>query len=593
MAYVQKKLLPPIKNISFTLSNFTGGLANDKSDELLDINQASDILNMAFNEEGSMSKRKGTKKYDNFDYKDEIIFVDNFKSRNGDKLVVATKTELYINKIKIDNLTGSFSGITYLDSYLYVDGHNIKVYGKFPQANDGDHIKIAGTPINDYVLMKVINPTSGYTPLTGDNTIGVWKYNYTSKEIVYEPCKQELDDTYKGNNLLPVQPSIIEMHGDRVFMNGDDINYGNVFISDIQNIYYYPVSMPIQLPPNGEKIKDIDVFMDTIIVGRESDVHVIYGNTNRQGLPNPFLRKRITTHTGMMNNNISDRVHSFLFYLGTDGIVYRMITPRTDVEQITTGEVSKNINLFYYPIEMTLDKLKNTSSIFFNNDWYLFHEDKTLVYSYRFQAWSIFKGIPATCAKEIDGQLVVGTKSGYLYTYSDDYKDDNMPIQSYWASKRYDFEAPSNYKQFKELYVVAHVFPQYLSDVFIRYEIDYVDVEQIASIANKISYWGKALWGDRFITRNISPSLPITIGRRGRKLRIVIMNGKAVSNEFNTFSDMQNQSHPVSEEVYYVKDTKKFYEYILGNYVEMKDEKLYQPLKLYEINGEYKMKGKR
>lgn len=593
MAFIQKNLPPPIKTQSFVFNDFTGGLNNVTSDELLKDNETQDILNMTFNEEGTMDKRRGTVKYDNFNYNDSITFMDKFRTNTGDdKLIVCTNTELYVDKVKLCDVTKTISGITYLNNYYFVDSNSIRIYGKFPQVDSGEHIKIIGTPVVDYTLMTIVNPPV-YTPLGASFTVGVWKYNYTSNIIWYEPCQQELDDTYKGTNLLPTNPSIICMHGNRLFLDGDLINPGNIFISDILNAFYFPVGLPIQLPPNGQAITGMKVFMDSVVAGRHDDLHVIYGNTNRTTLQDVFTLKKINAHTGFMNNNSISEAHNYLFYLGSDAVVYKMHTTQTDVNVLATSELSQKLDLFKYPIELDYDKMKNCCSVFDNDKFYLFHSTVTLVYSYKFMAWTLYKGVTVSCSIRLDNELFLGSIDNFIYISSEGYDDSGIPIVAYRSSKMFDFGYSSNYKQFKELYIIAHVFDGFLSDINIRYEIDYVDVMQISTIANQIGRWGKAKFGERFLTRNISPSLPITIGRRGRKLRIIIMSGEYIKETVPTFTDLEKILVPVYKSLYRTSDTGIFYRYAFGEFTIVPTDELYQPLRVYEINGEFTVKGKR
>lgn len=593
MAYIQRNLPPPVKSQNFAFRNFTGGLNNITSDALLKDNEASDILNMTFNEEGTMEKRNGTKRYDSFNYGNPIKFMDVFRTREGtDRLIVSTDSELFVDKVKLCNVTKSISGVNYLNNYYFVDSASIRIYGKFPQADSGEHIKIIGTPINDYTLMTIVNPPAN-APLGASYTMGVYKYDYTNKKIWYEPCQQELDDSYKGTNLLPTNPTMVTVHGSRMFMDGDLVNPGNVFITDMLNPYYTPVGLPIQLPPNGQPITGMKVFMDSVVIGRAEDIYVIYGNTNRTSSNDVFLVKKVNTHTGFINNNSISEAHNYLLFLGSDGIVYRMHTTATNVEVLATSELSQTIDLFKYPIDLDLAKMKTCSAIFDNDKFYLFHKDVTLMYSYRFLAWTVYKGIATTYATSLNGELLLASNDNYIYSSSKEYNDNGIPIVAYWASKMYDFGYASNYKQFKELFIIAHVYNDFVSDINVRYEIDYVDVYQTANIVNKISKWGIAKFGDRFITRNISPSLPVTIGRRGRKLRFIIKNGEPITSSVASYVNLATMPNPVHLNLYKVLDTGKIYRYMLGEFIEVAFIDLFQPLKIYEINGEFSIKGKR
>jgi hypothetical protein len=540
-----------------------------------------------------MEKRKGYSRYNETLYPGGIEYLDTFKTKEIEVMMVCTPTKLYADGLEICTVNKTIVGLTYLNNYYFVDGENIRVFGKMPQT-PSSHIVLIGTPINEYKVFTIVNPPTGFTPLAKPAIFGKWNYDYDYSNIWYEPCQNELEDTYKGANLLPTSPTIIAMHGDRLYMNGDAVNPGNVFITDVQNAFYMPVGLPIQMPPNGQEINSMSVYMDSLVVGRKTDVNIIYGNTNRTTLDSGiFTRKSMNVHCGMANHNATSLAHDMLFYLGDDGIVYRMITPQSDIKTLSTRVISSSLDLKTYPINLTQDKFREMTSLFHDELYYLFHKDVTLVYSYKYQAWTIYKGLSITCATVKDDVIYFGGSDGYVYIQNNDYNDNDMPYPAYWGGKRLDFGTSSNYKQFKDIYVVAHVFDNYKSDIRIRYEIDYVDVQQIAEIKNQISKWGNTLWGDRFITRNISPSLPINIGRRGRKLRINIMNGYIVDNVFTTYENMINQIYPVTGQLYKALDVNKFYFYNIGVYTEIDRSELFQPMKVYEINGEYQIKEKR
>lgn len=595
MAFIQRNLPPPVKALNFTIKDFTGGLNNVTSDTLLKDNESPDMLNMTINEEGTLEKRKGTTILYGYNFDNPIVFIDTFRTAHGvEHFVVATTTSMFIDNVKVCDVFGAVSGVTYLNNYYFVDGRDIRVYGKFPQADEGAHIHVIGTPVDDYVLMTVVNPKF-HTPLDASYTTGRFCYSYElgSNEVWYEPCRQELDDMFKGTNLLPKSPTIIAMHGDRLFIGGDKDNPGNIYITDIMNVFYTPVGMPIQLPPNGLEITGMKVFMDSVVVGRRDDLHVIYGITNRTTSDGLFTLNKINCHTGFMNNNSISEAHNYLMFLGSDGIVYKMHTTNTNMTVLATSELSKALDLFKYPIDLNMDKLKVCSSIFFNDKYYLFHKDITLVYSYKFLAWTIFKGVSANCGSIFNRELVLGSEDHYIYHNADSYDDNGIPIVAYRASKMYDFGYPSNYKQFKELFIIGHVYDDYISDINIRYEIDYVDVVQTATIVNKMSRWGITKWGDRYITRNICPSLPVTIGRRGRKIRFIIKNGEAITQSVASFSDLVNIVHPVHMNLYRTIDTGLIYRYALDEYTVVPTNELFQPMKLYELNGEFSIKGKR
>lgn len=432
-----------------------------------------------------------------------------------------------------------------------------------------------------------------YVPRPEEFTEGVMQYDEEKGLAWYEPCVQELDDPYKGEAHVPEKPTLIELNKDRIFVSGCEDTPHMVYISDVNNTLYFPVNLPLQVPPNSDKIVGLKYFHSAIIIFRKYDVHVLYGNTNRMDTGDMFRLKLINTHTGSVNNNSIQIVHNYLFYLGSDGIVYRLHTPQTNTDLLATKVVSKEIDLFKEPIGYELEDLDSASTIFFNNEYWLSIKDKILVYSYDYMAWTLYNNINATSFLELDGELIIGTDDGRTLQFGVGYSDDYLPYVAYWISKRYDFGIPSNYKQFKELYIIAHVYDDYVSNIKLDFEIDYVNVRDTPVVKSRLSLWAVAQWGDRFITRNIAPSLPLPIGRRGRVIRFMFGNGYFVDGIMETFQDILDLEEYIKDTIYFVKDEKKCYTYNGMRWVEMDEEELYQPLRIYEINGDYEVRSKR
>lgn len=596
MAYYQKTP-PPSRILNFTLNDFSGGL-NNRSNQLAG-NQASDVLNMQFSDEVLMEKRKGTEYFDAITLTAPITYLDWFRPYTGtNQIVRASDTEVYVDSVKIADTLGKITGANYLGMYYFVDGDKVRVYGTFPQASVGSEIVVTGTPVNSNIVMQLVDPPAGFTPAPAPATRGKWNYNYTTLQTWYEPCNAEVTDTYKGGNVTPLKPKYITVHGDRMFLTGSVNDDDNVYISDIGNAQYFPVFLPIQLPPNSDAVVGIKVFQDSVVIGRSRDMHVIYGNTNRTSISGElFNLKRINTHTGLANSDAMSIVNNYLFFVGSDGNMYAMHTTKTDVELLATQILNTTVDVFKDPIGATLENLHSSHSYFFNDEWHIAINGKVLIYNYRHKAWTMHKmwAIDITYFMESnDRQILFGTTSGRLIKYSDTlYSDLGKSYMGRWASKIFDMGEPSVMKQLREFFIVAQTYTTYNSDITLRLEIDYDDVFSTFGLSNQISIWGKAIWGDRFITRNINASLPITIGRRGRGFRIILENSHEVVDEVATTDELVG--YVGAKEgllVYCVADGKH---YLFTNFAwVLQDEiDLFQPMKVYGVNGDYEFRGKR
>ena len=143
MAYIQKTTPPPNKVLNFSLKDYAGGL-NNASDQLKP-NEASSLLNMAFVDESLMEKRKGQDYYDDlviFDNAevpapDDILFIDEYKPYDGtNELLRSSVLKVYLGTTKIADVLGKISGINYNGKYIFADGTNLYVYGKYNQMQD-------------------------------------------------------------------------------------------------------------------------------------------------------------------------------------------------------------------------------------------------------------------------------------------------------------------------------------------------------------------------------------------------------------------------------------------------------------------------
>lgn len=592
MPYIQRNTPPPNKIHTFSLTNFVGGL-NNRS-EVLQANQCSSVLNMTFADDTVMEKRRGSTYVDTMKLNGELVFIDEFKPYNDhDVLIRATKTELYIGSTKMANLQGQVTGVNFAGKYFFADGDKLYVYGKFVQEST-TYEKVIGTPDPNYLLLEVVNPPTSYTQLDTTHVRGVLQVNYTNKKVWYEPCKNEVDDPYKKTNVLPSKPRYLVVHNGRLFISGSEKDNDNVFISDVQNPYYFPVSLPMQLPPNSDKIVGIHVYDDGVVIGREEDIYFITGMTNRLDMGVPVFRlQKLNSHTGFANHYSVDVAHNYLFFMGSDGNAYALSSVQRDKRALASSILTKTIDFFKEPINLTKEDILKSSGLFFDDKWYVTMKDKVMIYSYRHQAWTMYNNLHARCFYKFKNILIWGDKEGRTNMPSEDYLDHGIPFEAYWTSKNFDMDDANAHKQFREFFIVAHTFADHISDVNLTFDVDYVDVKSKVLINNQVSIFGKAKWGDRFIARNINASTPFTIGRRGRTIRFTFRNGYFPANPVETHADLSGYLGKKDGVLVRVNDEQEYYLYDEGEWVKKTIQELNQAMRVYQVNGDYEYRGKR
>jgi len=593
MAYIQKVTPPPNKILNFSLRDMSGGL-NNRSDELKD-NESPDLINMMFIDDVLMEKRKGQKYYDALDLASPITFIDEYKPYNDDDVLLrATDSALYAGTTCLsDTLAGTPTGTNHGGRYFFADGAFLKVYGKFPQSTS-TYQKVIGTAVDEYMIMKVVTPPE-YTPLDTSHVQGVLVVNYDDKTIWYEPCQLELEDPYMGANIVPDGMKYIVSHNGRLFASGVDEDDDNVFISDVNNPFYFPVSMPLQLPPNSDKVVNMIVFDDAVIVGRMQDIYAIRGNTNRPDAGvQPFYLRRINSHTGFASPTSANVAHNYLFFLGSDGNAYALGNTNTEERILATLILSQTIDVKKAPISVDMDDLLTATSVFFQDMWYLSIGDKVLVYSYRNRSWVLFNQLNARSFYVLNNELIWGNDDGRIAMFDDvNYTDFGTPYEAHWYSKRFDMDDANSYKQFREFFIVAHTFEDWDSQIKVVFEVDYSDVSGGVTIENQISLWGISKWGSRLINRNINESFPIVIGRRGRNIRVKLTNGYFVHGTVETYGDLEAYLGKQEGVVVKVIDESAFYLYTKGSWVKLVDSDINQRMKVYQVNGDYELRGKR
>lgn len=573
------------------MKDFTGGL-NNRSEQLK-VNEASDLLNMVFDDDTVMSKRHGQMYYDLVNLSNPILHIDEFMPyTDANVLIRATSDSFYIEDTKLTDISGSPCGINHYGKYMFADGEKLWVYGRFEQATS-TYTKVIGTPIDDYVLMEVTSPAEDHPKLDVSHTKGVLNVDYTNYKVFYEPCENEFKDTYKGANVVPSKLKYLVSHGGRVYASGCKEDDDNIFIGDIRNAFYFPVSLPIQLPPNSDSIVGMTVYDDAVVIGRRSDLYSIVGNTNRPDFGTKvFELKKINSHTGFANNNAIDVVNNYLFFVGNDGNAYSLSSAKNDVRILSTTILTQQIDIKKNPINLSLEQIRSSSSVYHNDNWYIACGDKVLVYSYRHRAWTMFDNFNATCFYVKDDTLIWGKSDGFTAKFSEDYFDFNQPFEAFWQSRFFDMNEANAYKQFREFFLVAHTYESFVSDIDVTFEVDYVDVNSLSTISNQISVFGRAKWGDRFINRNIVASLPFIIGRRGRSIRFKFSNGHCIRDvvadliELGAYQKKENTLVYVSSEsCYYLFKDMQWEKKELAD--------LNQTMKIYQVNGDYELRGKR
>lgn len=590
----------PLATGDLKIDDFSGGL-NNRS-EIIQDHESPYVLNMRYDDSLGFVKREGTELYDNVELNGAIIHIDEFKPYNTpNELVRATKQALYIGDKHIKSLSGEISGANNTGRYFFADGDSLYVYGAVPTENT-TYEKVLGTVRTGYQLFRVVSPPSDFIPLGEEHTQGVTKWDYSTNTVWYEPCTWEMRDTYKGANVVPNSVQYVVSHNGRLYLSGAKDDDDNVFISDLSNPFYYPVYLPIQLPPNSDKIRGLAVFDNAVIVGREHDMYAILGDTNRTDtIAQTYRLHKLNTHTGFANNKAHNVAHNFLFYVGADGQCYALSSANQDTKILATRMLNNQIDFLKKPFQneegkpFTQQDVVKACTYFFDNNWHVSVGNYTAVYNYETMAWTLYTGLHATSFYHKDYKLIIGRSDGKTTIFTpNNYMDIGEPYLATWHSKVFDLGDPLMFKHFKDFFISVSAFQEHASDIRITIVIDGVDftLEEIARSA--ISRYGKAKWGDRYITADMMVQIPFYVNRRGRFIQFKISNAWDVAEEVFEFGDLPSVSNRrFMETLAKTSSDGKWWLFTKEGWIEKNEEDLNQPLKFYQIAGEYELRRRR
>jgi hypothetical protein len=607
MVYYQRTVPPVQQMIPFHLRQFNGGLNNRSNIHAL--NEASYCMNVSFYDDLIVEKRPGSKVYTNSDNvlmsdatMKTMVHFDMYRPYTGSDVFVRADSDGII----IDNrdlttanvfpLSGnSCDGENFLGKYFYVDGAYLRVYGTFPTSNS-TYVRIVGSPLLGATVLTVGSTPSSYTPLDASYNKGVTVYDFTQMKVWYEPCLNEKNDPYKGVSVLPSKPRYITSHKGRLFLSGSQSDDDNVFICDVGNPYYFPPALPIQLPPNSDKVVGLATYDDCVVVGRKRDIHVISGTTNNPDLGLPlFELRKLNTHTGFVSNKAISIAHNYLFFVGFDRNCYALSTLKTDTKTLATSLLTKKLDLAGAPFYLSKSDVATAVTAFCDDAWYVSIKGYVFVYYYKIQAWTVWKGLNIRSFFVKDYDLLWSDDDLDICCFSTGYKDKGIPYMAVWETGNIDFGDPSVYKHFRDVFIQAYTFKGYDSDIRMSFELDYSDINGHVIIPSAVARWGVAKYGDKYNIRDVNPSLPFTVGRRARSIKIRFANGFDMKGVVATVSDLNKIVAPSDEDMYHVTSDNGYYAFDRSTvtWVKYSDAQMNQPMRVYQINGEYELRGRR
>lgn len=326
---------------------------------------------------------------------------------------------------------------------------------------------------------------------------------------------QKIDDTTAADlGGSPPTAKFIVLHKNYVFLAGNATYPSRLYWSGIENPETWSALDFVDVnPDDGDVITGLEVTLDSLIIYKEYNIYILYGDTPTftEGLTLWRIKAASASMGTVAQGSIQTYSRNILFLTRGNGFhVFGGSIGQENVEldsvtsQLVSTDISPslaNLNAARYnQVESTVFDYKyicscpNLSSTTNNINW---------VYDFRKGQW-IPWNIPANCFAKFrtsgDDSLYFGsTTEGKIYRYTPTtYNDDGVAINAYWKGKSINHGRPVNEKIARYFYVSLNKSSDYTLTVTPEFDfgdtVPQVAVYSIGAISSD-SIWGTMIWG--------------------------------------------------------------------------------------------------
>ena len=448
---------------AFTLSGF-GGL-NNQDDSTQIPGKAQDLLN--------------------------VILAKETRKRGGYKEV---------NSTAIPSSTGIYG----VFPYYYNNGANRKlIYAS--------HTVLGSMSVGDGSISTI---TTGLTSNQRTRAV-TFKDLFISVNGVDNP--QKIDES-SGADLggSPPVTDTIALHKNYLFLTGNNTYPSRVYYSNLDTPETWGASSYFDVnPDDGDRCIGFRVTLDALIIFKEYNVYLLYGDTPAftEGLT-LWRIKKASTDTGSVNQGSIVEVNKNLIYLsrnkGFQTFGGGVTTSEVEFDSLTSATLSRDIT----PTIADLNESRFSQAEAINFDYkYICSvpngssttNNLTLVYDYATGDWLVWD-IPANCwtvfrASGVDNLYFGDPATGKIYVYTPTtYSDNGTAIDAYYKTGDMDLSSKnmdlsSNDKIFRRYYLTLNKASDF--NVTVDYEVDFGEYTGQDTVAAKgsDSVWGTMVWG--------------------------------------------------------------------------------------------------
>ena len=258
----------------------------------------------------------------------------------------------------------------------------------------------------------------------------------------------------------------IILHWDRILLAGDDVNPYQMYISDLQNPRYFPVSNTISFDfGKQEPITAIVRFQDMLVIFTRTTIQTLAGKST-----DDYKRYLIHDGIGCVAGRSAAVVGNNVIFLSQDGI-YGLRPNIYRLETMNVVRIDQNIQ---HEIDVTST---DACGMVHDSQYWLCFPKKKLIYRYYYERRTWAKDYSENL--NISQFLISGAEVYNLTSNARLYRQDinvftdagavyDMTIET----KFYDLSASFNNKKLKRLYLLAKHFQTYDTDMYVTVKAD-------------------------------------------------------------------------------------------------------------------------
>lgn len=415
----------------FVLTDFSGGLNLRDSNNSLAQNESPDMSNFFIRQRGSLKKRPGTQQV---------------AAPTGTNALYLYTPNAGAPKMMASTPTAIYSDGALLDSTASAAPRSFATFGKGTQYN-----------------LIICSPE--HRPLLYDGSTVRTMQSYD----------------VKGQNPLPMPMiSTATVHYDRLFCAGEPGAPSTIYFSEPGYVERYDSTSWIDIEPfDNEPILLLMPIWDSLLIFKRNGIWILYGSTRVD-----FALKKIATTKKVLPNFVRTivNVDNTVIFRCTDGVF--------GFDGTTFTHLSEKIDP-----ALKANQTSTSSACWYDGEYWLSNGTDTFVYNPTNKSWSRHS-LAVSQFVDDSGTLKMLHPTGVL-TRLDPFvaTDQGVAYTAYYKTQYFDFGAPTNVKQFKEIK------PDALSvgtGVSIEFDIDNGKAHGVFTLADTTANspkWSQVNWG--------------------------------------------------------------------------------------------------